>query len=91
MSFHHCSVSQLGYDSIGIDRRKMTGTVSLRREALAGVKTKRINDKGILQRERESMPCEPSHDEATPHHYYNILKGLNVWNQFSYIWLASTL
>lgn len=51
MSFHHCSVSQLGYGSIGIGRRKMTGTVSLRREALPGVKTKRINDKGILQRE----------------------------------------
>lgn len=29
----------------------MTGTVSLRKEALSGVKTKRINDKGILQRE----------------------------------------
>lgn len=29
----------------------MTGTVSLRREALSGVKTKRINDKSILQRE----------------------------------------
>ena len=68
----------------------MTGTVSLRKEALPGVKTKRINDKGILQREREHA-CEPSHDEATPHHYYNFLKGLNVWNQSSYIWLVSTL